>query len=625
MKKRISTITTAFFLICSFAINAQTLIISDPLTNGTTLGVLDVSTVGATAAFTAEGWQPGASFNNQNHILYDVPFMFKEGYLEFEVKGLTTPASVDFDPALCALYDGRGINEPILYFDDFKQNYYRWNVHFRGDNGLFKCKIQTAANTEEKDTREKAVFQGASYDLDAECLTEPNGSSVSWNATKWYKVKVEWKARKYSVTVDGNQVWATTLANCDYTPRDMKIWLGCAPGSNGKYTATQPGLTYRNFKLFTYDTPKLNCGYGSVNLPATSFVSFGKNIKNESSVKQFFFENLSTTSMPITITPSSAHFTMATTSFTLAPNEKKLVDITMNANASIVKRTTFTISSSALTNAYTMTCISSVLNESLSIVSAYEDLFNDSMLSPYFKIENILDYALQESAGTMQINVTKNRANKFFSAIYFEPKTATDSFYIDMTTNPYMAVRVKSNMNFLLQLGPAQFGASGNVNREPYLNVGTGGGAYNVVGDNSWQWKFFDFSQRFITTSTTPSMIQKIYFNFSPGENATGMVEFDEFIVGARALDYAPIASLGSTISHQSNNVFYPNPVTDYITLNSFSNGSKLSITDITGRNIRIIQPTFGKINLSNLKTGLYYVALTNIDQTRFVQKLVKN
>jgi hypothetical protein len=624
MENRTAIVTIVLFLVFGFAANTQTLVISDPLTDGTSKGVIDVSTADATAAFTAEGWQPGASFQNQNHILYDVPFMFKEGYLEFEVKGLSTPSSIDYDPALCALYDGRGINEPILYFNDFKQNCYRWNVHFRGDNGLFKCKIQTAANNEEKDTRDKAVFQGADYGLDAQCLNEPNGSAVVWNAAKWYKVKVDWKAKKYTVTVDGNQVWGTTLG-CDFTPRDMKIWLGCAPGSSGKYTATQPGLTFKNFKLYTYDSPKLNCGYGSVNLPATSFVSFGKNIKNETIVKQFFFENLTAGEMPISITQNNSDFSIASTNFTLAPAEKKMVDITMNANAALVKRTTFTISSTALTTSYSMTCISSVLNETLSIVGTYEDLFDASNVSSYYKIENALDYALTESAGTMKINVTKNRANKFFSAIYFEPKTLTDSFYVDMTSNPYMAVKVKSNTNFLLQLGPVQFGVSGNINREPYANVGTGGGTYNVMGDNSWQWKFFDFSQRFITTSTTPSMIQKIYFNFSPGENMVGNVEFDEFIIGAHALDYAPFSGLHNTNSTVSTQFFYPNPANDIITLRDVNNTSSLSITDIAGRSIRIIQPSTANINVSNLNSGIYFVKIINKDKSFIVEKLLKN
>ena len=626
MKKRTTTLAALLFVF-GLSASAQTLIISDPLTDGTTKGVLDVSCPDATAAFTADGWQPGASGDNQNHILYDVPFMFKEGYMEFEVKGISKPSNVDFDPAFCGIYDGRGINEPILYFNDFKQNYYRWNVHFRGDNGLFKCKIQMAANTEEKDTRDKAVLQGAEYSKDAQCVDEPNGQAVSWDATKWYKFKVEWKARKYTVYVDGTSKWSSTRT-CDYTPRDMKIWLGCAPGTSGKYTASMVGATYKNFKLYTYDTPKFNCGYGTVNLPATSFVSFGKNIKNETRVKEFFFENLSSTvSMPITIASSSADFTVASSSFTLAPNEKKFVDITMNTTAALAKRTTFTVSSAGiLTTPYSITCTAAIVDGSVNIVSAYEDLFTDASKTGYFNIENPASYTTAHNlaAGTFDINV-KKATN--FSAIYFTPKLGLDSFFIDMTTAPYIAVRVKSDKPFLLQLGCNNFGATGNNNRDPFDNINVDlpeTNIDNVLGGNVWQWVVFDFTQIFITKSVTPNMIYRIYFNFDPGILLTANVSFDQWVIGAKALDYLPINGIKDSKSNDTN-LFYPNPANNSITINDITNVSKIIITDISGRKMLESFPTNASVSISDFKSGIYFVSLINKDKSTHIQKLIKN
>jgi hypothetical protein len=113
-----------------------------------------------------------------------------------------------------------------------------------------------APKTEIMELRDKPVFTNVtgSYSDEAECLAEPNGEPMLWIKDNWYKMKVEWRDNKYTVYLDGIEKWVTTLA-CDYTPHDMKIWLGCAPGQKGKYTATIPGLTFRNFKLFTYDKP----------------------------------------------------------------------------------------------------------------------------------------------------------------------------------------------------------------------------------------------------------------------------------------------------------------------------------------------------------------------------------
>ena len=230
---------------------SQVTIIYDSLAGGK-----NISGTVAGGTFNSEGYQPGTGIENQNHILYDVPYMFKEGYIEFEICGMEKPSNVDYDPAFCAIYDGRGITEPIRYTNDFRQNYYRWNIHFRGDLSVFKSKIQMAPKTKVMELRDKPVFTNVtgSYSDEAECVAEPNGQATTWIKDKWYKIRVEWKDKKYAVYLDGIEMWAVTL-NCDYTPCDMKIWLGCAPGKNGKYTATIPGLTFRNFKLFSYSRP----------------------------------------------------------------------------------------------------------------------------------------------------------------------------------------------------------------------------------------------------------------------------------------------------------------------------------------------------------------------------------
>ena len=91
----------------------ESVIIDDPL-DGSTVGQI----VGG--SFNSEGYRPGIG---NNHILYDVPIQVPDGYIEFEIKGFSHEnVPTDENHAFAALYDGRGISEPIPYYDDFKHN-----------------------------------------------------------------------------------------------------------------------------------------------------------------------------------------------------------------------------------------------------------------------------------------------------------------------------------------------------------------------------------------------------------------------------------------------------------------------------------------------------------------------
>lgn len=246
MRKLFTIFVTGFIFGNSFA---QTLILEDPLTNQTTKGTIVNNMEGSdTHTFTSEGYMPNAGGHNMNHILYELPGSTpaKEGYLELEFKGMKNPPNADADPAFIGMYDGRGITEPIVYFDDFKNNFYRWNVHFRGDNKVIKAVINCAAPTAERLNATKSVFPGT-----RDWYSEPNGTSQIWDSNKWYKLKVEWKNKNFKVFLDGKQVWGTA-GPYDYAPVIHRLWLGCAPGYAWKYTASIEGLTFRNLKVYSY-------------------------------------------------------------------------------------------------------------------------------------------------------------------------------------------------------------------------------------------------------------------------------------------------------------------------------------------------------------------------------------
>ncbi|NWF91106.1 MAG: putative Ig domain-containing protein, partial [Ignavibacteriaceae bacterium] len=238
-----------FILVSLAAVNfaQETVIINDPL-QGNTLG----TKVGG--SFSSEGYKPGIG---ANHILYDSPVQVVNGYAEFEIKGFSRSAiqdaEGDADNGFIGLYDGRGINEPIPYFDDFKTNFFRWNFHYRQNRAAYKAVLQCAAPTPERLNATKAVF---GYDenglIDKDWGEEPTGTDYFTDVNNWYKIRVEWNNKTFQVMINGTTVWGPVHGPYDYAPIDFKIWLGSAPGHTDKYVNSVPNIVYRNFKLVSY-------------------------------------------------------------------------------------------------------------------------------------------------------------------------------------------------------------------------------------------------------------------------------------------------------------------------------------------------------------------------------------
>jgi len=86
--------------------------------------------------------------------------------------------------------------------------------------------------------------------------------------------------------------------------------------------------------------------------------------------------------------------------------------------------------------------------------------------------------------------------------------------------------------------------------------------------------------------------------------------------------------SLGNNIIEQNENfALYPNPVINYLIIDSKINISKIVISNILGQNIESVEVNNkkSKINFENLKQGLYFVSLINNNETIKTFKIIKN
>ncbi|MBF0432612.1 MAG: T9SS type A sorting domain-containing protein [Fibrobacteria bacterium] len=214
-------------------------VLSDSLSNGKTLGTQNLG------SFSEEGYMPKKKKGN---IFYEVPYTVRNGYIEFEVKGMDHNEVIsNGDHGFMGMYDGRGFVEPARYTEDFKHNFFRWNVHWRQNRSGLKCVLVLAEEDPQMLEAELAVQNPRDW------YEEPDGQNVNWDPAKWHKFRVEWKNKEYQVMVDSVKKWGLT-GPYDYAPVKQVLWLGSAPGYEIKYRNLVPGITYRNFKLVDFDS-----------------------------------------------------------------------------------------------------------------------------------------------------------------------------------------------------------------------------------------------------------------------------------------------------------------------------------------------------------------------------------
>lgn len=195
---------------------------------------------------TPDGYRPTTT---DGHLLYRLPSWPSAGALEVEILGMQ--AATAGDHAFLALYDGRGITEPASYFTDFRENYFRFNLHWRVERQAMKAVANCAAPTPARLHAPRAVFAtGEKRDF----VLEPTGQPVAWDPLRWHRLKLEWSPTHLVVLVDGTEVWRIATP-FPYAPVEPRLWLGCAPGHGEKYRNHLPGILYRNLTLTPASPP----------------------------------------------------------------------------------------------------------------------------------------------------------------------------------------------------------------------------------------------------------------------------------------------------------------------------------------------------------------------------------
>lgn len=87
---------------------------------------------------------------------------------------------------------------------------------------------------------------------------------------------------------------------------------------------------------------------------------------------------------------------------------------------------------------------------------------------------------------------------------------------------------------------------------------------------------------------------------------------------------WEPKSGLGTHETNISRTEIYPNPFTDGFTITDIKDVETLTINDISGKLIRIVEKPSAQVNLSDLKVGVYFATLQWKDGKSQTIKMIK-
>ena len=82
--------------------------------------------------------------------------------------------------------------------------------------------------------------------------------------------------------------------------------------------------------------------------------------------------------------------------------------------------------------------------------------------------------------------------------------------------------------------------------------------------------------------------------------------------------------SVNETVAESKKMILYPNPAKTSVSLKNFDSVKSIDIYESTGRKVRSLRPNQEKINIEDLKSGIYYFEMLLKDGSTSYEKLIK-
>ena len=78
-------------------------------------------------------------------------------------------------------------------------------------------------------------------------------------------------------------------------------------------------------------------------------------------------------------------------------------------------------------------------------------------------------------------------------------------------------------------------------------------------------------------------------------------------------------------VNQFSEAIIYPKPATNYFSIKSNEKVLKINILDASGQVAKVFDKCIGRLDISTIQPGLYYVEVINSNETQFQKLYVKN
>ena len=157
----------------------------------------------------------------------------------------------------------------------------------------------------------------------------------------------------------------------------------------------------------------------------------------------------------------------------------------------------------------------------------------------------------------------------------------------------------------------------GTCEQDDFTAFGTGDGEAEIVTDTTDAFEVCVNSILCQTITFTSEAEDEIQFDF-PFFNQTWTAQLYE--------DEVPCLGVAGLNDNEFNNVeMYPNPANDYLSFDTNSSENiDVQIFDILGKSVLRLEKVINSINISELKSGIYFVQIT-LGSEKTTKKLIVN
>ena len=237
----------------------------------------------------------------------------------------------------------------------------------------------------------------------------------------------------------------------------------------------------------------------------------------------------------------------------------------------------------------------------------------------------VADFVLSQyaSATVNGVSQTSGSTHNDFTSPVIYTVTAQDGSTQDWTINVTVLTQANTEADIITYSFPEQTGAATIDNNNKTINIEVSDSA-----DLSNLTATFTLSSGASVTVNGVAQVSGTTVNdFSSGSLIYTVTAEDGTTTQDWTVNVTKEVVAGLNNNNKTNIVVFPNPATDYIIVNNTKNINNILIIDVNGKIVKqtnVNGLSSGKINISELKTGLYFVKLISNDNYQ-VKKIIKN